>query len=165
MSPVVWTCKRFHVVAAVGMLVVLLLLPLLSAMNNGEFDHGGGGGGGGGPAATIGCIFLQESSGFLCFPFLWRFFHRNDDSCSAVTFSERHHQETCLYGAYVESYVGYQLLDKNRVRYKSMVLHDGFCPPPSLRRLHHCCTAIAASPPPLPPPLLRPHRLCRRCAA
>jgi hypothetical protein len=25
----------------------------------------------------LGCIFLQESSGFLCFPFLWRFFHRN----------------------------------------------------------------------------------------
>jgi hypothetical protein len=28
MSPVVWTCKRIHVGAAVGMLVVLLLLPL-----------------------------------------------------------------------------------------------------------------------------------------
>jgi hypothetical protein len=23
---------------------------------------------------VLGCIFLQESSGFLCFPFLWRFF-------------------------------------------------------------------------------------------
>jgi hypothetical protein len=52
MSPVVWTCKRFHLGAAVGMLVVLLLLPLNSAMNDGEFDHGGGGGGGGNPAAA-----------------------------------------------------------------------------------------------------------------
>jgi len=34
----------------------------------------------------LGCLFLQESSGFLCFPFLWHFFHRNHDSCSAVTF-------------------------------------------------------------------------------
>jgi hypothetical protein len=55
--------------------------------------------------ACLGCIFLQESSGFLCFPFLWRFFHRNHDSSSAATFSE-HHQETCLYGVYVGSYVG-----------------------------------------------------------
>ena len=31
-------------------------------------------------------IFLQESSVFLCFPFLWRFFHMNHSSCSAVTF-------------------------------------------------------------------------------
>ena len=39
-------------------------------------------------AATqrLGCLFLQESSGFLCFPFLWHFFYRNHDSCSAVTF-------------------------------------------------------------------------------
>jgi hypothetical protein len=36
--------------------------------------------------ATLGCIFLQESSGFLIFPFRWHFFHRNQDSCSAVTF-------------------------------------------------------------------------------
>jgi hypothetical protein len=60
-------------------------------------------------AAVLGCMFLQETSGFLCFPFLWHFFHRNHDSCSAVTFSERH-QETCLYGAYVESYIGYQFV-------------------------------------------------------
>jgi hypothetical protein len=53
----------------------------------------------------LGCLFLQESSGFLFFPLLWHFFDRNHDSCSAVTFSE-HHQETCLYGAYVGSYVG-----------------------------------------------------------
>jgi hypothetical protein len=57
----------------------------------------------------LGCIFLQESSGFLRFLFLWCFFHRNHDSCSAITFSE-HHQETCLYGAYVGSYVGYQFV-------------------------------------------------------
>jgi hypothetical protein len=61
------------------------------------------------PVLQLGCIFLQESSGFLRFPFLWHFFHRNHDSCSAVTFSERH-QETCLYGDYVESYVGYQFV-------------------------------------------------------
>ncbi len=55
----------------------------------------------------LGCIFLQESSGFLCFPFLWRFFDRNHDSCSTLTFSERH-WETCLYEAYVGSYVGFK---------------------------------------------------------
>ena len=33
-------------------------------------------------------VILQESSGFLCFPFLWHFFHRNHDSCSAGTFLE-----------------------------------------------------------------------------
>ena len=33
------------------------------------------------------------------------FFNRKHDSCSSVTFSERH-QESCLYGAYVGSYVG-----------------------------------------------------------
>jgi hypothetical protein len=46
------TCKRFHVGAAVGMLVVLLLLPLSLAIDDGKFDHGGGGGGSGGPAAA-----------------------------------------------------------------------------------------------------------------
>jgi hypothetical protein len=46
-----WTCKRFHVGAAVGTLVVLLLLPLSLAFDDGEFDHSGGGGGGGGPVA------------------------------------------------------------------------------------------------------------------
>ncbi len=51
-SPVVWTCKRFHIGAAVGMLVVLLLLPLSLAMDDSKFDHGGGGGGGGGPATA-----------------------------------------------------------------------------------------------------------------
>ncbi len=52
MSPVVWTCKRFHIGAAIGMLVVLLLLPLSLAMDDGKFDHGGGSGGSGGPAAA-----------------------------------------------------------------------------------------------------------------
>ncbi len=49
--------------------------------------------------------FLQESSKFLCIPFLWRFFHRYHNYSSAVTFSEPH-QETCLYGAYIGSYIG-----------------------------------------------------------
>ncbi len=35
------------------------------------------------------------------------FFHRNHDYCSAITFSEPH-QETCLYGAYVGSYIGFK---------------------------------------------------------
>jgi hypothetical protein len=47
-----WTCKCFHVGAAIGTLVVLLLLPLSLAMDDGKFDHGGGGGGGGGLAAV-----------------------------------------------------------------------------------------------------------------
>ncbi len=59
--------------------------------------------------SVLGRLFLQESSRFLFFPLLWRFFHRNHDSCSAVTFLE-HHQETCLYGAFIESYVGYQFV-------------------------------------------------------
>ena len=46
----------------------------------------------------LGCIFLQESSGILCFLFLWPFFHKNHDSCSAVTFMEPP-QESSLYGA------------------------------------------------------------------
>jgi hypothetical protein len=50
----------------------------------------------------LGCIFLQESSGFLCFPFLWHFFHRNHDSCSAVTFFLPP-QKSGLYRAYVRS--------------------------------------------------------------
>ena len=52
-----------------------------------------------------GCIFLQESSGFWCFPFLWQFFHRNHDSCFAVAFLKPP-QESCLYGAYVRTYIG-----------------------------------------------------------
>jgi hypothetical protein len=112
----------------------------------------------------LGCLFLQESSRFLFFPLLWCFFHRNHGFCSAVTFLERH-QETCLYGAYVKSYVGYQFVRQNRVQYNSMVLSDSFCPPPLLCHLHHCCIAIAAPPPPLPTPLLHRHRHCRCCAA
>jgi hypothetical protein len=119
----------------------------------------------------LGCIFLQKSSRFLCFPFLWCFFHRNHNSCSAVTFSECH-QETCLYGAYVESYVGYQFV---RQKQSTIQFYDtlqwflsttiAVSSPPLLRR-HHCAatntaTPIAAPPPPLP--LLR--RLSRRCAA
>ncbi len=48
----VWTCKHFHVGAAIFLLVVVLLLPLSLAMDNGKFDRGGGGGGGGGPVAA-----------------------------------------------------------------------------------------------------------------
>ncbi len=125
---------------------------------NGSNDEGRGG---------LGCLFLQESSGFLFFPLLWRFFHRNHDSCSAVTFSERH-QETCLYGAYVESYVGYQFVYSTMA---SVHHHRSaasiIATPPLLRRHHHChphcCAAIAiaiAAPPKL---LLR--RLSRRCTA
>ncbi len=54
------------------------------------------------PGGPLGCPFLF-------FLLLWHFFQRNHDSCSAVTFSEPP-QETCLYGAYVESYVGYQFV-------------------------------------------------------
>jgi hypothetical protein len=127
----------------------------------------------------LGCIFLQESSGFQCFLFLWRFFHRNHDYCSTITFSERH-QETCLYWAYVETYVGYQFVrQKQRVRYNSMVystmvsVHHYRCAaptiaaPPLLSRHHHChphcCTAIAIAVAAPPKPLLNRH--CRCCAA
>jgi len=55
-----------------------------------SFNRAGGG-------RKLGCLFLQESSGFLCFPFLWRFFHRNHDSCSAGIFSEPP-RKSCLYG-------------------------------------------------------------------
>ncbi len=51
----------------------------------------------------LGCLLLQESSGFLCFLFLWHFFHRNHDSCSAVTFVLPP-QKSCLYGANVGCY-------------------------------------------------------------
>ena len=55
----------------------------------------------------------------LCFPFLWHFFHRNHDSCSAGTFSEPP-QESCLYGAYVGCYVGNEFgreKNKSTLRY------------------------------------------------
>jgi hypothetical protein len=117
----------------------------------------------------LGCTFLQESSGFLCFLFLWCFFHRNHDSCSAVTFLEPH-QETCLYGAYVVSYVGYQFVRQTQSRIKfygtlQWLLSTTIAasPPPLLRR-HCCATTTTATPiaaPPLPLPLLR--RLSRHC--
>jgi hypothetical protein len=136
-------------------------------------------------------MFLQESSGFLRFPFLWCFFHRNHNSCSAVTFSERH-QETCLYGAYIGSYIGYQfdrqkqstmqfygtlqwLLSTTIAAPPPQLLCRDCCAPtttaipiaalplplPLLRRLSRCCAAIAVAAPPLP--LLRRH--CRCCTA
>ena len=44
----------------------------------------------------LGCLFLQESSGFLSFPFLWHFFHRNHDSCSAITFFNPLRNPVCM---------------------------------------------------------------------
>ncbi len=117
----------------------------------------------------LGCLFLQESSGFLFFLLLWRFFYRNHDSCSTVTFLECH-QETCLYGAYIECYIGYQFVRQKQ----STIQFYGILgwllstiiaapPPPLLRR--HCYTATTtATPiaaPPLPLPLL--HRQSHRC--
>ena len=56
----------------------------------------------------LGCLFLQESSGFLFFPFRWHFFHRNQDSCSAVTFFYPLRNPVCTGPTYVAvgSYVG-----------------------------------------------------------
>jgi hypothetical protein len=119
----------------------------------------------------LGCQFLQESSGFLFFPLLWCFFHRNHDFCSAVTFSERH-QKTCLYGAYVESYIGDQFV---RQKQSTIQFHGTLrwllsttitAPPPPLLRRHRCAATTPATPiamPPLPLPLLR--RQSRCCAA
>ncbi len=131
------------------------------------------------PANTVGCLFLQEFSGFLCFPFLSRFFHRNHDSSSAVTFSECH-QETCLYGAYVKSYVGFQFVRQKTEYYDTILwystmasVHHHRCTPStiaapqSLHRHHHChphcCIAITIAVVAPPKPLLRRHP--RRCTA
>jgi hypothetical protein len=92
------------------------------------------------------------------------------------------HQETCLYGAYIESYVGYQFVrQKIRLRYNSLygkystmaLVHHHRCvastiaAPPLLRRHHHChphcCAAIAIAVAAPSKPSLR--RLSRRCAA
>jgi hypothetical protein len=125
----------------------------------------------GGTVPLLGCILLQESSGFLHF-FPVALFHRNHDSCSAVTFSERH-QETCLYGAYVESYVGYQFVRQKQstiqfygstLRWLLSTTIAG--PPPPLLHRHCCAATTTATPiavPPLPLPLLRRHHHC--CAA
>jgi hypothetical protein len=119
----------------------------------------------------LGCLFLQEFFGFLFFPLLWRFFHRNHDSCSAVTFLERH-QETCLYGAYVESYVGYQFIRQKQ----SMIQFYGTlrwllsttiaAPPPPLLHRHRCAATTTATPITAPSsPLLLLRHQSRRCAA
>jgi hypothetical protein len=119
----------------------------------------------------LGCIFLQESSGFLFFPLLWRFFYRNHNSCSAVTFSECH-QETCLYGAYVESNKGYQFVRQKQSTIQfygtlQWLLSTTIAAPPPPLLCHHCCaattTATPIAAPPLPLLLLR--RLSHRCAA
>ncbi len=91
-------------------------------------------------------------------------FHRNHDSCSAVTFSERH-QETCLYGAYVESYIGYLFVRQKQ----SMIQFYGTLrwllsttitalPPPLLR--HHCYAATTTATPIAVPPLQLPLLRC-----
>ena len=56
----------------------------------------------------LGCLFLQESSGFLFFPFRWHFFHRNKDSCSTATFFYPLRNPVCTGPMYVAvgSYVG-----------------------------------------------------------
>jgi hypothetical protein len=119
----------------------------------------------------LGCLFLQESSGFLFFPLLWCFFHRNHNSCSTVTFSE-HHQETCLYGATVESYIGYQFVQQKQSRIQFhgtlqwLLSTTIAAPPPPLLRCHRCATTTTATPiaaPPLQLPLLRSLSHC--CAA
>jgi hypothetical protein len=61
------------------------------------------------------------------------------------------HQETCLYEAYIGSYVGYQFVRQKQSTMQFYGTLRGFCPPPLLHRLHHCCAAIAA------PPSLHPH--------
>ncbi len=119
----------------------------------------------------LGCLFLQEFSGFLLFLLLWRFFHRNHDSCSTVTFSERH-PETCLYGGYVESYIGYQFVRQKQSTIQFygtlrwLLSTTIAAPPPPLLRRHHCTTTTTATPiaaPPLPLPSL--HCLSRCCTA
>jgi len=59
----------------------------------------------------LGCLIPKESSGFLCFPFMWRFFHRNYNSCSARIFSEPP-RKSCLYVAYVGCYEGNEFVKK-----------------------------------------------------
>ncbi len=119
----------------------------------------------------LGCLFLQESSGFLFFLLLWRFFHRNHDSCSAEIFLERH-QETCLYGVYVESYVGYQFVRQKQSTIQFygtlqwLLSTTIAAPPPPLLHRHCCAATTTATPiaaPPLPLPLLRHQSRC--CAA
>jgi hypothetical protein len=61
-------------------------------------------------------------------------------------------QETCLYGAYVESYVGYQFVRQKQ----SMIQFYGTqkwllsttiaAPPPPLLRCHRCATTTTATP-------------------
>jgi hypothetical protein len=107
--------------------------------------------------STLVALFSQESRFLFCH--------------STITFSERH-QETCLYGAYVESYVGYQFVRQKQSTiqfYGSLRWLPSTTiaapPPPLLHR--HCCAATTTATPiaasPLPLPLLR--RLSRRCAA
>jgi hypothetical protein len=82
------------------------------------------------------------------------------------------HQETCLYGAYVKSYVGYQFVRQKQstIQFYGTLRWLLFTtiaapPPPLLRR--HCCAATTTATPiaalPLPLPSLR--RLSHCCAA
>ncbi len=98
--------------------------------------------------------------------FLWHFFHRNHDSCSTVTFLEPP-QESCLYGAYVDTDVGIkkELYPSRRcLRHRHAAAVTNAMLLPSCR---HCrqagrCLRPAAAlpPPPSPPPL---PSFCPRC--
>ncbi len=97
------------------------------------------------------------------------FFHRNHDSCSAVTFLERH-QETCLYGAYVESYVGYQFVRQKQSTIQfygtlQWLLSTTIAAPPPPLLHHHCCAAATTATPIAVPPLRLPLlcHLSRHC--
>ena len=66
--------------------VVLLLPPAVAARENRQLTSVEKTGLMWRQTVILGWLFLQESSGFLCFPLLWHFFHRNHDSCSSGTF-------------------------------------------------------------------------------
>ncbi len=98
-------------------------------------------------------------------------FHRNHDYCSTVTFSERH-QETCLYGAYIESYVGYQFIRQKQSTIQFygtlrwLLSTTVAAPPPLLLRRQRCAAITTATPiAALPLPLPSLHRLSHCCTA
>jgi hypothetical protein len=86
-------------------------------------------------------------------------------------FFERH-PETCLYGAYVESYVGYQFVrqKQNTIQFygtlRWLLSTTVAEPPPPLLRRHHCASTTTATPiAALPLPLPSLHRLSHCCTA
>ena len=62
----------------------------------------------------LGCLFLQESSRFLFFPFLSLVLNRNHDSCSAGILAGRT-SESGLYGAYIGCYIGNEFVKRTYV--------------------------------------------------